>query len=203
MGSFVLEDGCELIGLELGAQVLGQHHSPIPAGQGEREQAPTGHGLDGSSGHLGVGGLPAEETSRLRVLTATAPAVQSAAQEEPERDEQGQEQEEDDGDERFDLRTAEGAGRDEAALADIADGHRQHIGPLEQPCRHEAEGGDHGPGQQGQGQEGDHGQARHPHEHRRGRADEGGAGPGEDDGKGGDARAADQQAHPETSFSSR
>src|SRR5699024_12006007 len=89
--SLVLEDRCELIGLELCAQVLGQHHSPVPAGQGEREQAPTGHGLDGSSGHLGVGGLLTEEASRLRVLTATAPAVQSSAQEEPERDEQGQE----------------------------------------------------------------------------------------------------------------
>src|SRR5699024_2143465 len=102
-------------------QVLRQHYSPVPTGQGEREQALTAHCLDCLSGHLGVGGLLTEETGRLRVLTATAPAVQSSAQEEPEGDEQGQEQEEDDGDERFDLRAVEGAGCDEAALADIAD----------------------------------------------------------------------------------
>jgi hypothetical protein len=57
MGPFVLEHRRELIGLELCTQALRQHHSPVPTGQGEREQMLAGHGLDCSFSRLRVIGV--------------------------------------------------------------------------------------------------------------------------------------------------
>jgi len=52
MDSFVLEHRHELIRFELCTQALRQLHSPVPTGQGEREQALTSHRLDSLPGHL-------------------------------------------------------------------------------------------------------------------------------------------------------
>ena len=158
---------------------------------------------DGPSCQLDVDGLPAEDSSRRSVLAVPPPGQKPTADEESEGDEQRQEEEENDGDERVDLSTAERVRRNEAALAHITDGHRQHIGALEQPSRHEAESGHHSPGQHRQGEEREHRQARDAHEDRRGGANEGGTGPSEDEGERGDTCTADQQAHSAESFESR
>ena len=168
MSPLVFEHCRQLAGFQRRTQMLRQHHSPVPARQGEGQMPVAADHPDGPSCQLDVDGLPAEDSSRRSVLAVPPSGQKPTADEESEGDEQRQEEEENDGDERVDLSTAERVRRNEAALAHITDGHRQHIGAFEQPSRHEAESGHHSPGQHRQGEEREHRQARDAHEDRRG-----------------------------------